>query len=136
MVTVTRATTAQGTTPTSEVLTLAADTIRDSGWATVGGWVGDYEQRRTGAVCIEGGLMAALGLSFPSEDDNGNPVLAELKECPAYKAVHDYLVEKGRMEYGSWLWYFNDSVARNKADVIRVLRTVARREKKKELASE
>lgn len=122
--------------PTSEVLTRAADILRDGKWATIGGWPGDHNNRQDGSLCLEGGIMAALGLQLEDDDSLANEVHKEFYACPAYTAVQEYLVEKGHIAEDDRAYTYNDQVAKNKADVIRVLRTVARREKKKELASE
>lgn len=123
-------TTAVQTVPTSEVLTLAADMIRDGRWAQGEGW--NVTER---GICVEGALLAALEIPVP-DHDSIDPVRAELVKCPAYQAVEEYLQEKGEMHTPKSLWAWNDRGDNTRAKVIRTLRAVARREKKKEQQSE
>src|SRR5687768_1199599 len=123
---------AQGTRPTSEVLTEAADMLKAGRWVQGDGWPG---AAYNDGLCLEGGIMAALGLVYDMNQSNGG--LNDFYACPAYKAVREYLDEKGELSKGGGsVWGWNDTYWRTKAQVLRVLRTVARREKKKELASE
>lgn len=75
--------------------------------------------------------MAALGMELPTFQRE--KAFDDLQECPAYKAVQDYLMTTQRAYSSNLpLWTWNDRHAKNKADVITVLRAAARREKKKE----
>jgi hypothetical protein len=85
---------------TSEVLDLAADEIESRGWTRGTGWNFDDHA----PLCLEGGIMAAMGIRLPKEADWGNSVLESLATCPAYKAVADYL------NYDKHLWMWNDDL--------------------------
>lgn len=69
---------------TSEVLNRAADLIQERGHRGGGGWPG--AQRFDGRLCLEGGIMAAAGITWA----NGTGYW-EMQSCPAYKAVREYL---------------------------------------------
>ena len=125
--------TVQGDTPTSEVLDRAADLLRDGRWITGAGWPG-AEPRSEDELCLEGGIMAALGIRYDTDLNDGG-LTDGLYACPAYEAVREYLAE-ARDFKEKRLFRWNDAYAKNKRDVITVLRAAARREKKKELASE
>lgn len=124
---------------TSEVLNKAADLIEQHGWAKGSaawnhGWGEDQK------LCLEGGIMAALGLEFGKPfvvDGEDIGVLTGLKTCPAYVAVENYLVEAGELsmlEDGTpeELWSWNDSRADTAERVIEVLRATALLEAVKE----
>lgn len=112
---------------TSEILDKAADLIEERGWATGGDswYFGDDEA----PLCIEGGMMAAMGLVFGSTD--GESATDTLYACPAYNAVKDYL----GLGEESALYQWNDSWEakyeggtenlRTKEEIIETLRTVA-----------
>lgn len=78
---------------TSDVLYRAADLIEERGWKRGEGWV--IEGREGAALCLEGGIMAAQGLSFPRIADGGiaetSDVWRTLWSCPSYVAVAEYL---------------------------------------------
>jgi hypothetical protein len=63
---------------TSEVLYKAADLIEERGWTEGVGW----RHEDGGPLCLEGGILAAIGGSFDKGDHYG---------CPAYEAVRAYL---------------------------------------------
>lgn len=65
----------------SDTCNAAADLIEVRGWAT-GTWGGG--DGGDGPVCLEGALMAALGLSE----------MWHLPRCPSYVAVKDYLNDR------------------------------------------
>lgn len=98
---------------TSETLNLAADLIEKHGW-TQGpkGWPGHIEHR--GTLCLEGGILAALGKSWADPD-----VTAVLAECPAFQAVSRHLWPIALP------WLYNDSYQRTAEEVIATLRAVA-----------
>lgn len=108
---------------TSEVLNRAADLIEERGWAQGGGWFYGGDEYATSPLCLEGGIMAALGLHFDTGETD------DFEECPAYVAVRSYLgaacrnavlgVEDAR------LWAWNDTVAESGEQVIATLRAVA-----------
>lgn len=98
---------------TSEILNKAADLIEQRGWGKgPGTWSGDR-------LCLEGGLMAAMGVSA-----NHTP---DFHFCPAHRAVSDYLGrdlhEDAERHLGVWSW--NDEPARTANEVIEVLRAAA-----------
>jgi hypothetical protein len=111
---------------TSDTLNLAADLIEQRGWTKGQGW-NDSTNR---PLCLEGGIMAALGWSFGSADYD--PL--ELWDCPAYRAVqaylnfsHDKALASPRHHYPSpvdplWRWNDFSSAA---SEVIEVLRAAA-----------
>ena len=114
---------------TSDVLNKAADEIERRGWTAKGtdGWVGFAAA--DGPVCMEGGIMAALGVSWHET------VLVELWQCPAYQAVETYLHGAAEREGGvpaSPLWRFNDATGRTASEVVATLRAVALIEAAKE----
>lgn len=102
----------------SDTLNLAAELIEERGWTTnIQGW-GDSESPVP--LCIEGGIMAALGI-----DSSSN---ASVESCPAYAAVVSHL--GGRIvnlagDHDDRLWMWNDVVARDQTEVIEVLRATA-----------
>lgn len=124
---------------TSEVLNTAADLIEQHGWAKgSGAWhFGDHEQQH---YCLEGGIMAALGIVFGGDYVVGGvrlDALGYLRTCPAYAAVEDYLLEAGELrvtEDGTpqELWSWNDRSADTAERVIEVLRATALLEAVKE----
>lgn len=123
-------TTAQGSLPTSEVLAAAADLIDSKGWTTGAGWNG---QLPDGKLCLEGGIMAAVGLVC-DDPDTDDVVFRELRECPAYQAVVGYLEEAGHIGVAPFRW--NDALHRTQEGVTTLLRTVAYAERLKETQSE
>ena len=108
--------------PTSAVLDLAADAVQSRGWTSgPDGWL------RSGPVCLEGAIMAALG----------GVGTAELRACPAYGAVQRYLgLDDVEGSIRSSLWAWNDalpgSVEYAQARVIEVLRAAAAVERVRE----
>lgn len=114
-------------TPTSVVLNKAADLIEEKGWtAGPGGW---YD---SDGLCLEGGIIAALGITTVDWDKDGEL----LWSCPAYNAVADYLgydmtrrVDDTGPEQP--LWKFNDDQD-SAGPVIEVLRAAALIEAAKE----
>lgn len=98
--------------PTSEVLNLAADLIEERGWVHgTNGWPGFGEGS---GLCLEGGIMAALGLDFAG--------LTSLWNCPAYEAVERYTGEP-RARGNGRLFRVNDRSTASQ--VIEVLRATA-----------
>lgn len=102
---------------TSDVLNLAADLIEERGWVQgVSGW---QSERRPAPLCLEGGLIAAMGTTYKEI------YLREFWACPAYRAVQSYLnlgpVDPRRQETA--LWRFNDHHSEQR--VIEVLRATA-----------
>ncbi len=69
---------ADAAVPTSVVLNRAADLIEERGWTKGEGW----HHENGGPLCLEGGILAAIGGSV----EQGDHYI-----CPAYKAVRDYL---------------------------------------------
>lgn len=123
---------------TSEVLNKAADLIEQHGWATgSGAWhFGDHKQR----YCLEGGIMAALGIEFGGNhrvDGVEVGALEYLRTCPAYAAVEEYLLEAGELAImpdgtPQELWSWNDRRGDTAERVIGVLRATALLEAVKE----
>lgn len=116
---------------TSEVLDLAADKIQQHGW-TQGhtGWPGPVN---LGPLCLEGALMAALGLDRDIFMEQGSGITATLEfiNCPAYQAVSSYLADR-RDEPRESIFWWNDEDGRTAAEVIEVLRGVAAVERVRE----
>ena len=106
------------TLKTSEVLDLAADLIQERGWTT-GSYGWPLWEESMAPLCLEGGIMAALGFASMSPDNEA------FRSCPAYWAVQDYLDTDGPL----WLW--NDA-GHTAAEVIEVLRAAAAVERVKE----
>lgn len=107
-------------TTTSETLNRAADLIEERGWTEgVEGW--PTEKAPDGPLCLEGGIIAALGMSF--EDDP----LQAFEDCGAYRAVQSYVGYSADRDEADMLveplWRFNDS--HTATEVIEVLRAVA-----------
>ena len=106
---------------TSEVLNRAADLIEERGWRQgPAGW----DDREGSRLCLEGGILAAIGSSFESID------LHEwFMGCPAYAAVANYLeMPSGRDVPGHdnrAIWRFNDEFGRTQAEVVETLRACA-----------
>lgn len=109
---------------TSEVLNRAADLIEERGWTVGSGWI----QRGQGNqhLCLEGGIMAAMGMEFPEVIIDA--VYGPFAMCPAYQAVSAYLnrevayldgVVRGETLYG---WNDRQDAA---VEVIEVLRACA-----------
>lgn len=108
---------------TSEVLHTAADLIERQGWTTgTSGWPG----YGTGsALCLEGGIIAALGMTFRDIRERG--IRQALWDCPAYQAVEGYTNTPRAGDSGTdgRLWRFNDKIGRTASEVIEVLRAAA-----------
>ncbi|MGZ6788348.1 MAG: DUF6197 family protein [Mycobacteriaceae bacterium] len=115
---------------TYEVLNKAADLIGEHGWRRGFGW------NEGGALCLEGGIMAALGIRF-GEVKEGLP-FGGLWTRPAYRAVADYLgrdvtITSSPSVFGNLrvsaplepLWKWNDTNGRTASEVIEVLRACA-----------
>jgi hypothetical protein len=117
------------TLQTSEVLDLSADAIQSRGWIQSKGWnaVGG------GPVCLEGGIMAALGMTWQNTDlPDSDEEFAELSACPAYVAVKEYLGDVLGEHYSLFNW--NDMSVRTAEEVVEVLRSAAAVERVKESA--
>ena len=106
---------------TSKILDLAADAIQEHGWTQ-----GDEGWDCAGPLCLEGALMAAVGVDhfkFPQAKGfyiaPGLLNTSRLRDCYAYLAVQDYL------EFGDDLWRWNDAEDRTELEVIAVLRAAA-----------
>ncbi len=101
----------------SDTLNTAADLIETHGWTKgTAGWPGYGGGSK---LCIEGGIIAALGGTFQSirRDD--------LTDCPAYRAVERY-TETPRSDEGKGrLFRFNDANGRTAVEVVATLRAVA-----------
>jgi hypothetical protein len=99
---------------TSEVLNRAADLIQERGWVQGEGWSGVDDRD---GLCLEGGIMAAAGIS-------GFGAIGDVQACPAYKAVADYIgldLPGG----ATFAWRWNDSQNRTATEVIETLRAAA-----------
>lgn len=106
---------------TSDVLNEAADRIAEAGWQSGAmGWTG------SGGLCLEGGLVAALGIDDPSVSEE---VHAEFRACPAYQAVLRYLADDPALVHKEddrpELWRWNDAEGREQTRVVEVLRAAA-----------
>lgn len=111
---------------TSEVLNKAADLIEEHGWIKGQGWPG--EPYHTGKLCLEGGLLAAMGMVYQDiADDERHD---EFRACPAYQAVREYTGHDG-----SSLWTWNDG-RQSAIEVIEVLRGAALVEAARESTTE
>jgi hypothetical protein len=103
---------------TSEVLNRAADLIEERGWVRGQGWPG-VSSALTGevyegtALCLEGGVMAALGVS-------GHAGYDAWFHCPARVAVQEYLAIGQTAPF-----HWNDREGRTVGEVIEVLRACA-----------
>lgn len=106
---------------TSEVLNRAADLIEQRGWVSgAHGWSG------TDGLCLEGGVIAAMGVEvWPLTDKSGPDDMSEqaFRSCPAYQAVREYLVSTDDIADNHELYRFNDDSAEER--VIGVLRATA-----------
>lgn len=105
---------------TSEVLNRAADLIEERGWTT--GNSGFSGPR----ICLEGGLIAALGMGPRFVDVN----LSALWACPAYRSVALYLdrdltIDRESLLPKEPLWRWNDVEGRTATEVIEALRACA-----------
>lgn len=113
---------------TSEILNRAADLIEERGWGTGSDtW---YFGNDNHPLCIEGGMMAALGLKFGHAAEGEAGATDQLYACPAYKAVHEYLNLRPSQSLYQWndSWDVVDGSTANrrtKEEVIATLRTVA-----------
>lgn len=115
---------------TSEVLDKAADLVQEQGWwQSPNGW--PRAARQPAGLCLEGGIMAALGVTFDSD-----PSLEEFTACPAYRAVQSYLGLSHELDEDGQavepLWRWNDDLTRKAAEVIEVLRAAAMVERTRE----
>lgn len=123
---------------TSEVLNKAADLIEERGWAAGGGWITSVTVDQVTPVCLEGGVMGAMGLVAPPRLSNAD--LVGLWTCPAYKAVSDYLGLDSTPrtdvdgEPTEPLWRWNDHTSRSASEVVEVLRATALIEQARENA--
>lgn len=110
--------------PVSEVLDRAADQIEERGWGAGGrGWgynPGDGTLDQDAPLCIEGGILAALG--YPYQFDNGTRWREEFVACPAYVAVAGYLGLTGAFDD---VYSYNDANGRTEGEVIATLRACA-----------
>lgn len=105
---------------TSEILHKAADLIEERGWGT-GSETWGYVDFAS-PLCIEGAIGAAMGkvVNVPGDDGIWPQ---DIQTCPAGKAVSEFLGERRRST--GWLCHWNDTRARNAAEVIEVLRGAA-----------
>lgn len=110
---------------TSEVLDTAADQIQKRGWIAGQGW----NDRDGDPLCLEGGIMAAMDLRRGWGRHN-YPLLA-VEQCPAYRAVQEYLGLEPHTPRGN-LWWWNDVEATSGDEVVAVLRGAAEKERIKE----
>lgn len=111
---------------TSEVLDKAADLIEERGWRQGEGWI-STRTRDDSTLCLEGGVMAALGLRPEFVTAHS---LQPLLGCPAYAAVADYLdLDHGFHddipEPREPLYRWNDRKSRTATEVLEVLRAAA-----------
>lgn len=106
---------------TSEVLLRAANLIEERGWVQgPGGWPGYGGEHAIEGLCLEGGLMAALGETFDTSK------MGVFWNCPAYRAVEAYLDRPRREEVGGDLWRWNDAPeGRTAEEVVTTLRAAA-----------
>lgn len=99
----------------SDTLNLAADLIEERGWAHGGGWNDDI----TSPLCLEGGILAASGISGDEWED-------ELYACPSYVAVMGYLKSDTRWGFfKKYAYDWNDVPTRTATEVVEVLRATA-----------
>lgn len=111
---------------TSEILNRAADLIERYGWTHIKDDPNDNPWGGAGKpMCIEGGILSAMGLE-PLDSGLGDENDYILTNCPAYKAVQEYLGNDHR------LYRFNDAEGRTAREVIEVLRGAALVESVKE----
>lgn len=106
---------------TSEVLNRAADLIEERGWGT-GPASASLLNANASGLCLEGGIAAAAGIEqidIGIVDTEYAPNRTDLLNCPAYRAVQDYLSIPGS------LWIFNDKHDRTASEVIETLRAAA-----------
>jgi len=113
----------------SETLNRAAVLIEERGWRKgAGGWPGVGSDESGKSLCLEGGIMAALGGTYSSLP------MREFWACPAYVAVRDHLGLSDAMEPNVWgttkvpadpMWRYNDARGRTASEVIEVLRATA-----------
>lgn len=101
----------------SNTLNLAADLIEKRGWAR--GYAAWGTTLPGGALCLEGGILAAIG--HPVDPEATRPWFHGPGACPAYDAVCDYLDRP----HDTMLWPFNDDPERTASEVIEVLRAAA-----------
>lgn len=108
-------------TPADVALSLekAAELIESRGWANGAGWPNPADQ--TAPLCLEGGIMAALGINVVSNLDEGDPI-GFLAKCPAYRTVKDHLGTQYPIDR---VWAWNDRPERTVEQVTELLRTVA-----------
>lgn len=119
---------------TSEILNAAADLIQQRGWDKGSGWPMSDDDH-DGPLCLEGGIMAAMGLHMDVHAET-NEEYASFATCPAYRAVQEYLdlnpIQVDPVTYnildGDVLWEWNDdlrTVWTAKSKVIKTLRAAA-----------
>lgn len=76
---------------TSEILNKAADLIEERGWVGIdrdlGGDLWGGGASSDAPVCIEGGIVAAMGWDYEALGD----IAGDLNACPAYVAVQEHL---------------------------------------------
>ena len=106
---------------TANVLHRAADLIEERGWtqATAGDPGADPWGGGSGSaapVCIEGGILAALGV-----DTEGDLPPLDFIHCTAYKAVQTYL----GLPDSELVFHWNDETGRTASEVIETLRAAA-----------
>lgn len=104
---------------TSEVLNRAADLLEERGWRK-GDWGLDNDGEPSGALCLEGAVIAAM----PMKErlfHRGGVMYSTYDECPAGLAVERYLDSKPGA--GGYNW--NDAEDRTASEVIEVLRACA-----------
>lgn len=112
---------------TSEVLNKAADEIEKRGWMKGAGWIvtrGSKASPDDAPVCLEGGIMAALGMriTVPEGADVTDEHFEPLWTCPAYLAVLRHIDGDERPLR---LYYWNDHSVRTAEQVIATLRATA-----------
>lgn len=113
-------------TSTSETLNLAADLIQQRGWTFGDGW--PFHNQPSSSLCLEGGIMAAVGMTVGDPLDVHGTVLRDVEHCPAYVAVRNYLDLDGLTRLYRW----NDKRDRTESEVIEVLRAAAAIEQARE----
>lgn len=123
---------------TSEVLDKAADEIERRGWVQGTGWLSPASSPAD-PVCLEGAIMAAIGMRIDEDESVDDTQFTPLVTCPAYRAMTDYL---GRLPVtanpsgfeGQPLYWWNDEDAVDADHVVEVLRAAAMVERTKEAA--
>jgi hypothetical protein len=110
----------------SEILNRGADLIEDLGWGKgIYGW----HAESGGPVCIEGALLAVLGLNFwDSIRDESLPggidtAAGFVRSCPVGQAITTFIQTNINPSFEEELFIFNDNSY--EAEVIAVLRGAA-----------